>query len=225
MNTRNKAEGFAPSPEGDYVAVDFHGEIFVVPTDGEVGEKTQVTNSSWRDQGEEFSPDGRYIAYVSDESKEQEVWMFDRDDQGAASRSAAMPSLKESITWSPDSKRIAYVAANRLFTVDADGSNSAEIAYNPAGGYQVTGFSPDGKWLVYTRRDDDQNADVYLTTSRRRRNTTSPRIRSTTHAARSRRTASRWCSSRIATAASPISSSCRSIARRRIRTIRSSGSG
>jgi tricorn protease len=160
-NTRNKADGFSPSPEGDYLAVDFHGEIYVVPTDAEVGEKTQVTSSSWRDQGEEFSPDGRYVAYLSDESREQEVWIFDRTtkERRQVSRHA---SIKESLTWSPDSKRVAYVGANRLFLVDVDGSNAGEVAYNVAGGYQVSGFSPDSKWLVYTRRDDDQNSEVYL---------------------------------------------------------------
>ncbi|HVL68594.1 MAG TPA: S41 family peptidase [Vicinamibacterales bacterium] len=161
VNTRNKADGFSPSPDGDYVAVDFRGEIFVVPTDNEVGEKAQVTASSWRDQGAEFSPDGRYIAYISDETREQEVWVFDRTNRSRkqVSRHA---SFKESLTWAADSKRLAYVGANRLFVVDADGGNSTEVTYNEAGGYQVNGFSPDGKWLVYTRRDDDQNADVYL---------------------------------------------------------------
>jgi tricorn protease len=161
VNTRNKAEGFSPSPEGDYVAVDFRGEIFVVPTEAEVGEKAQVTSSSRRDEGAVFSPDGKYLAYLSDESREQEVWVYDR---AAATRTkvSAHPSFKESVTWSPDSKRLAYVAANRLFLVDADGSNSTEVAHNVAGGYQVSGFSPDGNWLVYTRRDDDQNAEVYL---------------------------------------------------------------
>lgn len=161
VNTRNKAQGFSPSPEGDYLAVDFRGEIFVVPTDADVGEKTQVTSSPWRDQGEAFSPDGRYVAYISDETKEQEIWIFDRTSR-AKKQVSRHASFKDSITWSPDSKRLAYVAANRLFTVDADGGNAAELAYNAAGGYQVSGFSPDSKWLVYTRRDDDQNAEVYL---------------------------------------------------------------
>jgi tricorn protease len=161
VNTRNKAEGFAVSPEGDYLAVDFRGEVFIVPTDPEVGEKTQVTSSSWRDQGAEFSPDGRYVAYLSDESREQEVWIFDRTTN-AGKKVSTHPSFKESLTWSPDSKRIAYVGANRLFLVDADGSNPVDVAYNEAGGYQVTGFSPDGKWLLYTRRDGDQNSDVYV---------------------------------------------------------------
>jgi tricorn protease len=161
VNTRNKAEGFSPSPTGDYLAVDFRGEIFVVPTDSEIGEKAQVTSSSRRDRGEEFSPDGRYIAYISDETKEQEIWVYDRTTS-ARKQVSRHASMKDSIAWSPDSKHLAYVAANRLFTVDVDGSNSAEIAHNPAGGYQVSGFSPDGKWLIYTRRDDDQNADLYV---------------------------------------------------------------
>ena len=161
VNTRNKAEGFSPSPDGDYVAVDFHGEIFIVPTEAEVGEKAQVSSSSRRDEGESFSPDGKLVAYLSDESGEQEVWVFDRA-AGTRKKVSAQASFKESVTWSPDSKHLAYVGANRLFLVDADGTNSTEIAHNQAGGYQVSGFSPDGKWLVYTRRDDDQNADVYL---------------------------------------------------------------
>ena len=37
-----------PSPDGRYLAVDYHGEIFIVPTDPEVGEKKQVTASGWR---------------------------------------------------------------------------------------------------------------------------------------------------------------------------------
>lgn len=161
VNTRNRADGFSPSPEGDYLAVDFHGEIFIVPTDAEVGEKAQVTNSSWRDQGGVFSPDGRYIAYLSDESKEQEVWIFDRTTT-ARKKMSSHESFKEIGDWSPDSKKIAYVAANRLFLGDVESNNATEVAYNVAGGYQVSGFSPDGKWLIYTRRDDDQNADIYL---------------------------------------------------------------
>ena len=161
VNVRNRAEGFSPNHEGDYLVVDQRGEIFIVPTDGEVGEKTQVTDSARRDQGGIFSPDGRYIAYLSDESKEQEVWIFDRTTN-ARRKVSTHPSFKEMGFWSPDSKKIAYGGGNRLFMADVDSGSSVELAYNQAGGYQLSGFSPDGKWLVYTKRDDDQNAEVFL---------------------------------------------------------------
>jgi len=160
-NVRNRAEGFAPNHEGDYLVVDQRGEIFIVPTDSEVGEKTQVTDSEWRDQGGMFSPDGRYIAYLSDQSKEQEVWVFDRT-ANTRRKVSSHASFKELGFWSPDSKKIAYGGGNRLFMADVDSGASTELAYNQAGGYQLSGFSPDGKWLVYTKRDDDQNAEVFL---------------------------------------------------------------
>ncbi len=54
-----------------------HGEIMIVPTEAGVGEKTQMTNSAWRERNEDYSPDGRKIAYVSDEGGEQQVWVYD----------------------------------------------------------------------------------------------------------------------------------------------------
>lgn len=161
VTTKNKADGFFPSAEGDYLAVDHHGEIFIVPTDPEIGEKTQVTSSSWRDQDARFSPDGRYIAYVSDESREQEVWLFDRTTS-ARKRLSAHGSFKEPAVWAPDSKRFAYTAANHLFVANVETGATTDLATNPAGGYQLSAFSPDGHWVVYTRRDDDQNADVFV---------------------------------------------------------------
>ena len=161
VTTRNRAEGFSPSHEGDYLAVDHRGELFIVPTDADSGEKTQVTSSAWRDQGGIFSPDGRYLAYVSDESREQEVWVYDRTTS-SRKKLTTHSSLKESAVWSPDSKKLAIAAANRLFVADVEGSAVTEVAHNQAGGYQLASFSPDAKWLLYTRRDDDQNADVYV---------------------------------------------------------------
>ena len=77
LTAQNRAEGFSIAPSGDYMAVDYHGEIMIVPTDAGIGEKTQVTNSPWRERGEIYSPDGRKIAYVSDEGGEQQVWVYD----------------------------------------------------------------------------------------------------------------------------------------------------
>ena len=160
-STENRMDGFAITPEGDYAAIDFHGEIFLVPTDPEVGEKRQVTSNSWRDRRAAFSPNGRYVAYTSDQSKEEEVWVFDRDtgDRRQLTRHASFKSID---AWSPDSTRIAWTGDNRLFVTSAETGATTELGYNVAGGYTPTGFSPDGRWLVLTRRDADMNSEVML---------------------------------------------------------------
>ena len=52
VETDNRANGFTVSPSADYLAVDFRGEIMIVPTDPNVGEKRQVTGSPWRERGQ-----------------------------------------------------------------------------------------------------------------------------------------------------------------------------
>jgi len=159
--TNGRAEGFGVSPTGDYLAVDYHGEIFIVPTERGIGENAQVTNSAWRDRGEVYSPDGHKIAYVSDEGGEQQVWLY---DLATATRKKLTtgPAEKDNIVWAPSSQKLVYTADNKLYEVDAAGGAAREITHNPAGGVTNPQYSADGNWVVYSRRDDEQNADVYL---------------------------------------------------------------
>jgi len=155
-----KADGFSPSPKGDYAAVDYHGEIFVVPTEEGVGEMKQVTASPWRDRYESYSPNGKYIAYISDESLEEEIWLS-TVETGSRKKLTSHESTKSSFTWSRDSKQLAFSTANKLFLADVETGSVKELNETP-GGHSIAEFSPDGKWLVLTMRDEEANADVYL---------------------------------------------------------------
>ena len=161
LTTTNRADGFTPSPTGDYLAVDFHGEIMIVPTETGVGEKSQVTNSPWRERSQLWSPDGRRIAYISDESGDEEIWMY---DMATAQRRklTTQASVKADLMWAPNSQKLAYTGANRLWEVDATGGPARDLAYNQAGGFTIGAYTSDGNWLSYTKRDDDQNADVFV---------------------------------------------------------------
>lgn len=160
VTSRNKADAFDPSPDGDAVAIEFRGELFVVPADPEIGEKRQLTGSAWRDQRPVYSPDGRYVVYVSDETREQEFWLYD-GQSGAKRKLTTHASFKDAAVWSADSKRLAVTAANRLFTIDVASGAVAEVAHNQAGGYQLGQFTPDGSALIYARRDDRLDAEIY----------------------------------------------------------------
>ncbi|CAN5664730.1 S41 family peptidase [soil metagenome] len=161
LTTTNRAEGFSSSPSGDVLAVDFRGEIFLVPSEPEYGEKRQVTRSAWRDRNQVWSPDGRRIAYITDESLEEEIWIYDVGT-GQRRKLTDHESIKGNITWSPDSRRIAFTAANHLFEVDVASGQVVELAFNRAGGHAGLDYSADGRWLVYHRGDDDLNTEVFL---------------------------------------------------------------
>ncbi|QJR35378.1 S41 family peptidase [Gemmatimonas groenlandica] len=161
MSTTNRADGFSPSPNGDYLAVDFHGEIMIVPTESGVGERTQVTSSPWRERSQVYSPDGRRLAYISDESGDEEIWIY---DLATAQRRkvTTQASIKADLTWAPNSQKLAYTGANRLWEVDAAGGGPRELAFNQAGGFTIGSWAGDGNALSYIKRDDDQNADVFV---------------------------------------------------------------
>jgi tricorn protease len=160
-STQNRADGFSPSPDGSHLAVDYRGDVFIVPAEETFGEKTQVTRSARRDRYQRYSPDGSKLAFVSDESGDEEIWVLDVAE-GTRTRLSDHESQKSDFVWSPDGSRIAFAAANRLFEIDVARESQRELAYNIAGGYVISAYSPDGQWLVYNRSDDDQNLDVYL---------------------------------------------------------------
>jgi tricorn protease len=161
LTTNNQADGFAPSPNGDFLALDWHGELFIAPTDAEAGEKTQITRSPWRDRYQQYSPDGKWLAYITDESGEEEVWAHELAT-GARKKLTTHQSFKQNFTWAPNSTKLAFPAANRLFEVDVATARTNELANNPDGGFNGVNYSPDGKWLIYSRGDADLNTELYL---------------------------------------------------------------
>jgi len=103
-----------------------------------------------------WGADGQ-VYFVSERDGLFNIWRT-APTGGAATQ---VTSSKDNAVWAPESKRLAVTAANRLFTIDIDTNLVTDVAYNQAGGYQVSQFSPDGKWLVYARSDDQQNREVY----------------------------------------------------------------
>ena len=108
VSTTNKADTFSPSHEGDYLAVDFHGEVFVA-TDADVGEKAQVTASGWRDQNGLTSPTAR-AAYPTSRRNRRSGHSI---ELRAAPEAEHAPSFKEIGAWSPGFEAIAYSGANQ----------------------------------------------------------------------------------------------------------------
>ncbi|MES1258745.1 MAG: biopolymer transporter Tol, partial [Acidobacteriota bacterium] len=84
---RGEADAFDLSPSNKRVALATHGEIFTAATDK--GEVQRVTETFWREQDPRWSPNGKWIAFVSDRTGRQEVWISDELGRSAKKLSDA----------------------------------------------------------------------------------------------------------------------------------------
>jgi len=159
----SRADAFGVAPVGDYMVVEFHGELAIVPTDTGIGERTAMTSSAWRDRSPVYAPDGRKVAYVSDEGGDQNIWLYDIAT-GAKRQLTRTAFEKAEPSWAANSQKLLYTADNRIYEVDvaAAGGPPRELAHNEAGGFSNVSFSADGNWLAFSRRNDEQNADVFV---------------------------------------------------------------
>jgi Tol biopolymer transport system component/cytosine/adenosine deaminase-related metal-dependent hydrolase len=69
------------SPDGKTIIFDLLGDLYTVPITG--GDATQLTRGMGWDQTPKFSPDGKYVAFVSDRSGMVNLWMIDSDGSHA----------------------------------------------------------------------------------------------------------------------------------------------
>src|SRR5207244_10728132 len=84
------------------------GEIFTVPA--KEGEIRNLTNTQGiREMNPTWSPDGRWIAYLSDRSGEYEIYIKSQDGSGEERRlTTDGDTWRFPPGWSPDSKMLAF---------------------------------------------------------------------------------------------------------------------
>jgi tricorn protease len=151
-------QNFGISPTGARAVFEAWGEIFTVPTDkGDIRNLTRSTAVADRDPA--WSPDGKSIAYFSDESGEYELCIRGQNGLGEVRRMnlGNPPSFFYTPTWSPDSKKIAYSDKRlNLWYVDLDNAKPKLVDTDYFGGFSATQLSqtwaPDNKWIAYTRQ-------------------------------------------------------------------------
>lgn len=163
LNVNGEADSFALSPSGARSAISAHGEIFTIAT--EHGDVTRVTHSYSRETLPAWSPDGKWLAYVSDEGGKDSVWIADANG-GNSKKLTDTDNEKMTVKWMPDSKAAYFTSSDHgLYVVDVGGGQPRKIAGNDAGNIQGAEVSPDGKWFAYAKQDHDLRAHVYITSS------------------------------------------------------------
>jgi len=144
------------SPTGARAVFEARGEILTVPAEkGDIRNLTRTTAVAERDPS--WSPDGKWIAYFSDESGEYALHLEDQSGLGTLKKIdlGNPPSYFYGPTWSPDSKKIAYTDKRlNLWYVDVEKGTPVKVAteqFEDPTSAMNEGWSPDSKWLTYTR--------------------------------------------------------------------------
>ena len=160
VTVANEAEGFHLSPSNRRAAVIVHGELFTVAVDR--GEPQRVTETPWREQDVRWSPNGKWLAFISDRTGRQEIWIS--DELGKNQKKVTDADCdKPALVWSPDSKSLLWSGSDHklrrtdIETGKADVMASSDVA-------NVTGpqFSPDGKWISYGKQDNLLRAHIFI---------------------------------------------------------------
>ena len=157
----SQADDYDLAPSGRRVVFSIHGEIFTAPT--EEGDLHQITDNPARDKDPEYSPDGKWIVFISDRSGREELYIVSSDGIGEPQKITNFDTLKFGFSWSPDSKEIAFNSSdNKLRKYTVDSKQTIEITSSNYGNISTPVWSPDSKWIAYSKADSSRTNDVYL---------------------------------------------------------------
>jgi tricorn protease len=163
----DKISSAAISPTGARAVFESHGEIFSVPAEkGNTRNLTRTPAIAERDPS--WSPDGKWIAFFSDESGEYALHLVNQSGLGTVKKiDLGKPaSFFYSPTWSPDSKKIAFTDKRlNLWYVDIEKGTPVKVGtdlYDAWGVLMTPAWSPDSKWLTFTKFLPNHFRAVYV---------------------------------------------------------------
>ena len=159
---------FRLSPAGERVLLEARGEILNLPADE--GDALDLTHASGsREKDAVWSPDGAWIAFISDRTGEQEIWLTDQKGGETKQLTRGGTGLLLPPVWSPDSKHLIFADKFlRLNLVTVDGGRKQVIAqseYDDAWerwGIQDYVWSPCSHWIAYTSQGHNMNESIHL---------------------------------------------------------------
>ena len=156
-------QSFDIAPDGNRAVFSARGDVYTAPAkNGSIRNLTQ--SPGVREQYATWSPDGKWIAYVSDRTGEQELTIAPQDGMGKEEQiTSGGKMFLLAPVWSPDSQKLLYADNGvHLFFVDIKAKQPVEIYQGKYADFQGYVWSPDSKWVAFGKAGENQNSVVYL---------------------------------------------------------------
>ncbi|HEX6187365.1 MAG TPA: PDZ domain-containing protein [Pyrinomonadaceae bacterium] len=154
--------GGSISPNGDRVALNARGDVWVVPVENGSPRNLTATSGAF-ERDPVWSPDGRWIAYFSDATGEYELYAISADGSSAPRQlSRTGLGFKSNPVWSPDSNRIAFVDYTNTIFVHTIAGDTRQVDRDEWGSEPQVNWSPDSSWLVYNKMGENALRSIWL---------------------------------------------------------------
>jgi tricorn protease len=156
-------ESVSPAPDGQRVVAVARGDIYSVPgKDGTPRNLTRTSNAHERDAV--WSPDGKWIAYNSDVTGENELYVRAQDGKGEPQQlTKGADTYYYRAIWSPDSKKLLWAdRLQRLRYVDVASKAITQVDQDKYGEIRGYDWSPDSQWIAWSRPEENDGEKVYL---------------------------------------------------------------
>src|SRR5262249_2305642 len=162
------ATEFALSHDEQHIAFAVHGQLFLMPSSG--GKARRLTEGTAYDHGIAWSPDSKKIIFISDRGGHEDLYLLEPDDpehpelvkahKFKVKQLTNTPDAEMGVSFAPDGKRVGFVRAGKLLTMNPDGSDiKVVVAEGTVIDYE---WSPDSKWLAYARMDASFASELYI---------------------------------------------------------------
>jgi Tol biopolymer transport system component len=155
------------SPDGRTLVFDLLGDLYTLPIEG--GNATRLTSGLAFDAQPRFSPDGTRIAFISDRSGGDNLWILSLDLRDTVQVTQGNGNLYASPAWSPDGQYIAVSrsgglgGAAKIQLHHVDGRAPLPVIRGPAQLKTLgAAFTPDGRQIWYAGRQGDWSYNAVL---------------------------------------------------------------
>ncbi len=162
VTVNDEVDSYDISPSGRRAVISTRGQILTIATDR--GDITRVApdNMASRNQSPKWSADGKYIAFVSDRSGRDELWISDPEGR-SPKKVTDLDNEKGTPIWTPDSKALLYVAGGkRLNHYSVADGKTTTVTSNDIGRIGSVSVSPDSKWVAFAKQDRTLRFHVYV---------------------------------------------------------------
>ena len=163
ISVEKNIEDFSLSPGGERALFVARGDLFTVPV--EKGPTRNLTASSGaHDKWARWSPDGKLIAFVSDATGEEQVYVVPQDGSGKAVQlTQGLSAMLYAPEWSPQGTHLAFADKDgKVYVLDVAKKTYEQVAVDERSRVRDYVWSPDGQYLAFSMADANGNRSIFV---------------------------------------------------------------